>query len=375
MRSLFLSSANFAAFLRWTLTVAGCLAAVDAAAQPKPPVEFPPWTFRTKIDGAWLEGMPLSTSGNEVEFLCRDGSLRTFRSSDATETSKVSESFMSYGAGEMRSMLQREFGGKFDVSGTGHYLVVHPAGQRDYWAERFEQLYRSFVHYFSVRGVKVGRPEFPLVAIVVPTEREMYAYAAKEGTRLGRGVLGYYSTRSNRVILFDQSGGKASKKDWSENSDTIIHEAAHQTAFNTGVHRRWPAPPAWVVEGLGTMFEAPGVWNSETHRNREDRVNRGRLDGYKRIATQVNAAVIADMVATDRQYQTNPGGAYALGWALTYYLVETQPGKYRDYLNRANVHAKREPTPEQRLADFRAAFGEDLAMFHARFQRFMADEK
>ena len=47
--------------------------------------------------------------------------------------------------------LQREFGRAFDVSGTGQYLVVHPAGQRDRWADRFEQLYRSMIHYLTAR--------------------------------------------------------------------------------------------------------------------------------------------------------------------------------------------------------------------------------
>ncbi len=323
----------------------------------------------------WLEGRPLSWTGKEVELLCRDGSLRTFASEAATETKKVSDSFESYSAGDMRAQLRREFGRDFDVSGTGHYLVVHPAGQRDYWADRFEQLYRSFVHYFSVRGLKVERPEFPLIAIVVPREEDMHAYAAREGTRIGGGVLGYYSSRSNRVILYDRGGGKASKKDWADNSDTIIHEATHQTAFNTGVHRRWPLPPVWVVEGLGTMFESPGVWDSQNHRHREDRINRGRLESFKRIATKVNGPVLSDVVATDRQYRANPGAAYAIGWALTYYLVETQPGKYRDYLKRTTAHTKRAATSEQRLADFTAEFGEDFAMLNARFQRFMADQK
>jgi hypothetical protein len=347
----------------------------SARSQSPPPTEPPRGTIRTKVDGVWLEGTPLSWHGEEFELLCRDGSLRSFAADAATQTTKVSDTFASYSAGDMRAALRREFGNGYEVSGTGHYLVVHPAGQRDYWAERFEQLYRSFVHYFSVRGLKVQRPRFPLVAIVVPREQDMHAYAAREGTRIGRGVLGYYSSRSNRVILYDQSGGKASKKDWADNSDTIIHEATHQSAFNTGVHRRWPQPPAWVVEGLGTMFEAPGVWNSENHRNREDRLNRGRLATFKKIATQVNGPVLADMIASDRQYRANPGAAYAIGWALTFYLVETQPGKYRDYLKRTTAHTKREATSDQRLADFKAVFGDDFAMFNARFQRFMADQR
>lgn len=343
--------------------------------QSSPPDEPPRWTFRTKVDGVWQEGMLLSWPGKEIELLCRDGSLRTFSADVAKETTKVSDTFESFSAGDMRAALRREFGRDFDVSGTGHYLVVHPAGQRDYWADRFEQLYRSFVHYFSVRGLKVERPQFPLVAIVVPRAEDMQAYAAREGTRIGRGVLGYYSSRSNRVILYDQGGGKASKRDWAENSDTIIHEATHQTAFNTGIHRRWPQPPAWIVEGLGTMFEAPGVWDSENHRQRQDRINRGRLEAFQRIATKVNGPVLSDLVASDRQYRANPGAAYAIGWALTYYLVETQPLKYRDYLNRTNTHTKGELSRDERLADFTAVFGDDFAMLNARFQRFMADQR
>ena len=48
----------------------------------------------------------------------------------------------------------------------------------------------------------------------------------------------------------------------SENSATIIHEVTHQVAFNCGVHTRFNDVPRWVSEGLATMFEAKGVWNS-----------------------------------------------------------------------------------------------------------------
>src|SRR5436190_8860041 len=44
--------------------------------------------------------------------------------------------------------------------------------------------------------------------------------------------------------------------------DTMIHEATHQVAFNTGLHSRIGENPRWVVEGLATVFEAPGVRNS-----------------------------------------------------------------------------------------------------------------
>jgi hypothetical protein len=274
----------------------------------------------------------------------------------------------------VRFVLQSEFGDGYDVSGTGHYLVVHPAGQRDYWAERFEELYRSFVHYFAVRGLRVRPPEFPLVGIVVRNQAEMARYAAAEGLRISPGVLGYYSHLTNRVILYDQGGGQASRKHWSENSSTIIHEATHQTAFNCGVHSRTALPPRWLAEGLGTLFEAPGVWDSRNHPHLSDRINRGRLEDFRKVAGQTNAAVLAHLVSQDELFATSPGGAYAIGWALTLYLSEAHPRQYGQLLART---AARPPfsqyPPQERLADFTSLFGKDFAMLNARFQRFMAD--
>ena len=91
----------------------------------------------------------------------------------------ISEKFDLFSQPELRSQLQREFGDAFDVSGTGQYLVVHPAGQRDLCASRFEQLYRSMLHYYKVRGIKVRRAPLPFVAIVLRTEAEYLRYMSQ----------------------------------------------------------------------------------------------------------------------------------------------------------------------------------------------------
>ena len=74
---------------------------------------------------------------------------------------------------------------------------------------------------------------------------------------------------------------RSNSRAWQQNEATIIHEATHQMAFNTGVHNRFAPTPVWLAEGLGTMFEAPGVWDWRNHPDRSERINRGRLAQFR----------------------------------------------------------------------------------------------
>jgi len=336
-------------------------------------------TGRTTLDlvlrGTHIEGMPLVWSERKVELLARDGRLWSFAPDEAKQAREISPSFRGYSAGELRSLLSRELGKSFEISGTGHYLVAHAPGQKDYWSRRFEDLYRSFVHYFSVRGFRLAEPEFPLVAIVFRNQQDFLRYAERDGAKISAQVLGYYSPVSNRVSLFDIGGGKASADDWHFNADTIIHEATHQTAFNTGVHTRFGETPRWVAEGLGTMFEAKGVWDSTHHSSRADRLNQGRLARFKNYVSRRPAGSLAEFVSSDQVFRSDPDAAYAEAWAFSFFLVETRPRKYSEYLTRtAKRPAFRAYPAAERLADFTAVFGNDLRLLEAHYLKFMTDE-
>src|SRR4029078_5567727 len=120
-------------------------------------------------------------------------------------------------------------------------------------------------------------------AVVFPRQIDFWVAGAREGLRPNSAILGYYSPATNRILMFD-SAGSSSGADWTTNADTIIHEAAHQSAFNTGVHTRFGDSPRWLAEGLGTMFEARGVWQSRTYQNQADRMNRGRFEAWRNYA-------------------------------------------------------------------------------------------
>jgi len=327
--------------------------------------------LQLELNGQVIEGTPLSWSRSRIYLLGRDGRLWDFRPQAAKNFERTQSTFESYSAAHIRAQLTRELGREFEITGTGHYLVAHPRGQGNLWSQRFEDLYRSFVHFFSVRGFHLDEPEFPLVAIVWPTRNDFYRYAQRDGSTLPPGVLGYYSQISNRITLYDTGVGSADPEAWQRDAETIIHEATHQTAFNTGVHLRFGNTPKWVVEGLGTLFEAPGVWNSRVHKNRSDRINRGRLEDFKRYAkTKRVVGSLAEFVSSDRRFSADVFAAYAEAWALTHYLIESRPRQFAEYLSRTTQREPFEAYPApQRLADFMDVFGTDLRLLEAQFVR------
>ena len=71
-------------------------------------------------------------------------------------------------------------------------------------------------------------------------------------------------------------------------------------------------------------------------------------------------------------FRSDAEGAYAEAWALSFYLCETQPRLYAQYLQ---TTAKRTRfasyPPEERVADFQNVFGDDLKMIETRFLRFI----
>jgi Protein of unknown function (DUF1570) len=334
------------------------------------------WTLELELEGRRVEGMPLEWSAGEVQLLGRDGRLLSFTPQQAKHARKSAEGFRSFSQAEVRDALLLELGRDFEVSGTGHYLVAHPRGQREQWSQRFEDMYRSFVHYFSVRGFRATEPEFPMIAIVWRNQQDFFRYARSDGAAIGPGVLGYYSPVSNRVTLFDSSGGTAAGDAWQQDVETIVHEVTHQTAFNTGVHRRFSAAPRWLVEGLGTLFESRGVWNSRQYSQFNDRINAGRLTDFRAfVAAGRPVGHLAQVVSSDRIFALSPGAAYGEAWALTFYLVETRPRDYSAYLRKtASRPAFGSYSAAERLSDFTAVFGPDLQLLEAQFLRYMSTE-
>ncbi|HYO24795.1 MAG TPA: DUF1570 domain-containing protein [Lacipirellulaceae bacterium] len=349
--------------LALALALAG--AAASVAAEPAP------FMMRALVGERLVEGQPLSWSDDRVLLLGRDGALLEFDPAAAKHSKKIARQFVPYTSAEMQALLQGELGGRFTASASTHFVVAHPRGVGSQWAERLEALYRGFTHYMSVRGFPVQPPPAPLAAVVFATQEDYYAHAAAAGTPLPAGTLGHYDAQSNRIYLYDLRQGDPSA-DWSANAETIIHEATHQTAYNVGVHARFTEQPRWLVEGLAMMFEAPGVWNATSIQTQGDRLNMYRLGYFRAAAAKRPANWIAQLVASDRPFETTTLDAYAAAWALSFYLCETRPQEYSGYLARVAARPRFSAyPPETRLRDFARAFGSDFELLAAHLARYV----
>lgn len=357
--------------LPWTVRVcaAGIVALAAVGVEASGPANF---MMLTHVDGRVLEGQPLDWDSHTMLLLGRDGQLYQFSNAAAKKSRKTGPAFQGYSTAEMSELLHNEFGTKFDITTTNHFVVVHPHGEWRAWADRLESLFRSFTHSMQVKGFQIRAPKVPLVAIVFSTQSEYYRYAAANGSPLAPGTLGHYDPKSNRIFLFN--AGHATGEDWSVNAETIIHEATHQTAYNVGVHQRFAEQPRWLVEGLAMMFEARGVWDGRSVYTRRDRINRGRLADFRYYQAQMSSGAIRAFVESDQLFDTSPAFAYAEAWTLSFFLYETRPQEYSRYLARVAARRPFSDYPSgQRLTDFTSIFGNDLELLETQLERFVEE--
>ena len=360
---------------RISIICGGLLGALAGFALPAPlaSAEPAPFMMQAMVAGKPIDGQPLTWDEESMSLLGRDGALYKFKPADAKNAKRYGKGFVGYNSQELQAKLRDEFDRSFEITTTPHFVVVHPHGEWRAWGDRLESLYRTFMHYMSVRGMRMTEPATPLVAVVFRSQEDYYRHAAAAGSPLPPGVLGHYDPESNRVFLFDIEE-KEGNPDWSDNAETIIHEATHQTAYNVGVHRRFGEQPRWLAEGLAMMFEARGVWENAPLHQQKDRINRARLDNFREGSKSWPADWMTHLVANDSVFQYTPGSAYAAAWTLTFYLSETRPQEYTNYLARVAARpAFSKYSPRERLDDFTAAFGKDLTLLTAQLQRF-ADE-
>lgn len=185
---------------------------------------------------------------------------------------------------------------------------------------------------------------------------EVWLFAGKKSYRKHARLLfgddpdtpyGYYSSRHDALIMNISTGG-----------GTLVHEIVHPF-----VEADFPRCPAWLNEGLGSLYEAP----SEREGRIVGRVN-WRLPDLQRAlrADEVPSFATLTSTTTEAFYERDPGTNYAQARYLLYYLQEH--GLLGEYYRRFRKNVKRDPTGYKTLVAVLGA--KDMDAFFERWKRY-----
>jgi hypothetical protein len=381
-------SANLLSIAGLTVVLAYC-ASLSAADKPpgkigknnaeEAPLERVAWRDEAQQPHEVSGRVLVEAADGGLLLIGQDGRLWTIDKGELMSRQEAGEPFRPLSAAVLGKQLKTELGGGFDVVPTKHYVICTSAS-REYarWCGAlFERLFTSFHNHWKPRGLKLSEPEFPLVAIIFSSEREFAAFATKDAGADAAGAKGYFSIGTNRMVMYDLTAG--AQGDIAGilaaapfNIATVIHEATHQIAFNSGMHTRYADNPLWLVEGMAMYFETPDL-SSKTGWRTAGAVNDLRLEQFQEFATERRKPdSLVTLLGSDARF-TDTGqmaDAYAEAWALSHYLIRAKKEAYVKYL--ATLAAKPRlvwNTPEERLAEFRAAFGDDLGQINTEMLR------
>jgi hypothetical protein len=276
----------------------------------------------------------------------------------------------------------------FRIHKTRHYVIAYNTTEAyaAWVGALFERLHTGFYAFWKSAGAELHEPEFPLVALVFKDQESYARHVERELGPLAKSIVGYYSLTTNRMTTYDLTGiadaggggppaaliAKVLDKPEAERTvATIVHEATHQIAFNSGLQVRFTDMPFWVSEGLAIYFETPDLKNNKGWKA-IGTVNRVNLINFRK-ALRTRPGLVS-LLSDDKRFReaaTSPA-AYAEAWALSYFLIRTRREDYVKYLA---ALAQQTPQvflePAERIKQFQQFFGDDLPALETEFLRYM----
>lgn len=290
---------------------------------------------------------------------------------------------------ELGRELLSEFGEGFEIVRTDHYVICTNAGRPygEWCGDLLERLLSAFLTHWRGKPLSLMEPKTALPVIVFASAEEFAQFAVEDATAATAQSKGYYSVRTNRIVLYDLTA-KADQEPAKTRADvqkkiaakafnvaTVVHEATHQMAFNCGMHTRYADNPVWLTEGMAMYFETPDL-NNRTGWRTIGQINRTRLNQFKQsLAKRRSPGSLMTLISNDQRLTTSETAteAYAEAWAFSYFLIKKRRVQYEEYLFKLSQKpALVWNDPDERLAEFRAVFGENLEELDQEFLRYFA---
>lgn len=302
----------------------------------------------------------------------RSGRIRQLTAAVIESKTSSDSPFLLMTDDELGSELLSQVPTGFEIHQTDHYVICSNSSDEyaKFVGKLLEKVLDEYFKFMAEQEIVVHQPAAKLPVIILQSPAELMEFAARQHPETSfENTPGYYSIRENHTLLLDLTGDRslrssaAIRKRLAEQPlqvATMVHEAVHQMAFNTGLQVRMADNPVWFSEGLSLYFEpiaprASSLWT------RPGIVNGRHHSEFLRQSTNgIPEIPFADLLQSDKTFldANTVAVAYAESWALTMYLFRQQKAGMKTF---ATNLSQRKPllkvSPEQRIQEFQTAFG------------------
>jgi hypothetical protein len=339
-------------------------------------VRFEKDGVRLAVDGELL----VEATDGGVLLEGRDGRIWTIPPEEIIERQSSAERLQPYDEDQLTDEMLRQLPPGFQVHRTAHYLVFFNTSRAyaQWCGSLYERLYRAFHNFWRRRDVKLHPPSAPLIAIVFDNARQYQDFSRSELGDTPTNVIGFYSLRTNWITTYDLTGLEGIRQAGSRpktsvvvnqilsqpaaepNVATLIHEATHQIAFNSGLQTRYADNPLWISEGMAVFFEVPDL-SSTRGWKRIGAVHPQRLARFQRTQPSRSPGWLKSLVASDDAFRKSETAVtcYAESWLLCHFLINRREKEMAAYLkDLADRPRLVFGTPQQRYEKFVEHFGD-----------------
>ena len=337
-----------------------------------PPAKLERIEFASSDGSAELTGSVIAEAPDGTILVLRpNGSVHLIMAAQKPQRMSLSETFRLMDADELSRDLLLQTGDTFGITRTEHYVICS-ASSDEYAAfcgDLLELVYEQYFDFFGQHEA-VKRPANKLPIIVLGSTPQFQEFAQRQHPDISfEDTPGYYSVRDNSVMLLDLSGDPriASRSAirrhlaaMPRQMATVVHEAVHQLAFNSGLQVRMADNPLWFSEGLALYFET-GSERTRLLWNRPGRVNAVHHPTFVQLANGGTLPIsISELIQSDQAFEESEkiAAAYAESWALVTFLISREREGFDKLATRiAERKALVGMSPEQRLREFEDAVG------------------
>ena len=301
-----------------------------------------------------------------------NGQLHQIPTRQIKSREDAQKQFVPLTSSELATDLLLQVPAGFEITETEHYLICSNSAAEyvEFCGKLLELVFDQYFRFMADQKIEVTQPTRRLPIVVFASASEFQSFAARQHPEISfADTPGYYSVSENQTLLLDLTGDRSIRsaptirKRLAERPfqvATVVHEAVHQLAFNSGLQVRMADNPLWFSEGLAMYFETTSVRSSLLW-NRPGLVNPRHQPGFMKLleANQVSGGMNT-LIESDSAFlnAAEMPVAYPKAWAFTHYLMREEKTGMQKFLHNLT---QRKPmvglTAEERTQEFLTAFG------------------